>query len=172
MCELVKEMLEIAYRGKASAATVKAQYLLVWESFVDVMSAIMTVDDSKLLEPQAQRIQELANFFGSVFEKYLPRGSTCVYFHDLWHHAAEVSLEFGNLSKWSQQGLEHLHRWHKLFRSQCGKAATAGRDAMLKGNIKRVLEAKEVARQIAVLAEYNRKFSKPEPHVPLEEVDD
>ena len=129
VCAIIGQIFDIVCRG--SRAALKSKYLPLWESYIAAYSALMQVDDSKPLEPQAAEVARLARQFGKDYSRILAAKSTCVYYHEFVYHVYALILRFGSLSKWSQQGLEHLHHWHKLIRSRCGKAATAGKDCLL-----------------------------------------
>lgn len=153
-------ILELVFKNKC--ADTKAKYTSVWQDFVEAYGALMSVDDNcdqSALNAQAENVQNLAIQFGKNFAKTLPSKAAGLYFHIFVAHIGRMIKQFGNLSKWSQQGLEHLHRWHKRQRREVGRSVTAGRDCMQADIILRLLKSERNRNAAKAIDEYKKKLA-------------
>jgi hypothetical protein len=148
--EFHQEILELVFTNKCQET--KAKYISLWSDFCIAYDALMEVDDKADLKVQAANVQTLARKFGSNFSNTLPAQAAGLYFHIFNSHIGMLICQFGNLSKWSQQGLEHLHRWHKRQRREAGRPASAGRDCLQADIITRLLKAQKTRDAAAAVA--------------------
>ena len=90
-----------------------------WETFImyneEVIHGCKDDNDPTCRQQHSQTLQKLANNFIMAYKK-ASGSSTCTpYMHVMQIDLPRMALRFGNLMKYSSQGVERLHQWVKFL---------------------------------------------------------